>query len=396
MVWSFTAFLSALRISSCPFTSISHKGMMLKILHTADVQLVAPFGFLGSKGAQHRHQLLITFERTVRLAATGEYDLLLVAGDLFYSNSPSRETVNTVVSHLASLRIPVCILPGDGDCYDEKSIYRRTRFSDNVHVLTEQPTYHEFPNLELTVAGNPTMSRHGNTPPLRGITRSGGQRWFLAMAHGNLQLAGNAGRSERPIYAQDLSACNANYVALGEWHSFADYSQGGSGKAFYSGAPEPTAVTHKGAGHVARIIISEDGVDVRPIRVGSIEARIVKLNISGFTVADTVRKIETLSDPDLMLSVTLTGQRTIEQIIEPRAIEDTLGDAFYSIQVQDETTIALDGIDPTIYVHSQVLSRYVQMLTKEIEAAKTPRQRRIAEQALQLGFALLQGEKVFA
>lgn len=372
------------------------EGYMLRLIHTADVQLDAPFGFLGSKGAQHRHQLLTTFEKTVRLAAAGEYDLLLIAGDLFSSNSPSRETVNTVIGHLASLGIPVCILPGDGDCYDEKSIYRRTRFSDNVHIFTELPTYHEFPGLELTVAGSPTTSRHDNTPPLRRITRSGGQRWFVAMAHGNLQLAGNAGRSERPIYAQDISACNANYVALGEWHSFADYSQGGSGKAFYSGAPEPTAVTHKGAGHVARIIISEDGVDVRPIRVGSIEARIVKLDISGFTVAETVRKIESLSDPNLMLSVTLTGQRTIEQIIEPKAIETILGDAFYCFQVQDETALALDRIDPTNYAHSQVLSRYVQMLTKEVEAAETPRKRRIAEQALQLGFALLQGEKVFA
>ena len=263
---------------------------MLKILHTADVQLDAPFGFLGSKGAQHRHQLLTTFEKTVQLAATESYDLLLIAGDLFNSNSPSRETVKSVIGHLASLSIPVCILPGDSDCLNDNSIYRRTRFSDNVHILVETPTYHDFPDLDLTIAGRPITNYHDSTPPLRGISRNGGRRWFVAMAHGNLQLAGNAGRSERPIYAQDISACNANYVALGDWHSFADYSQDGSGKAFYSGAPEPIAVTHKGAGNVASISIAEDSVEVTPIRVGSTEARSVKLDVSGLTVAEVARK----------------------------------------------------------------------------------------------------------
>ena len=353
-------------------------------------------GFLGSKGAQHRHQLLITFEKTVRLAATESYDLLLIAGDLFNSNSPSRETVKSVIGHLASLTIPVCILPGDGDCYDEDSIYRRTKFSDNVHVLVEQPTYRDFPDLELTIAGRPITSHHDSAPPLRGITRNGSRRWFVAMAHGNLQIVGNAGRSERPIYAQDISACDANYVALGDWPIFADYSQSGNGRAFYSGAPEPTAVTHKGAGNVASITLSEDGVHVRPVRVGSTEARSVKLDVSGLTTTEIVRKIATLSNPNLMLSITLTGQRTIEQLVKPRVIEQTLGDAFYSIQVQDETTIALDRIDLAHYSHSQVLGQYVQMLIQIIETAETARERRIAEQALQIGFALLQGEEVFA
>ena len=369
---------------------------MLKILHTADVQLDAPFGFLGSKGAQHRHQLLITFEKTVRLADTERYDLLLVAGDLFNSNSPSRETVDTVVGHLASLSIPVCILPGDGDCYDEDSIYRRTRFSENVHVLVEQPTYREFPDLELTIAGRPITIHHDSTPPLRGIARNGRQRWFVAMAHGILQPAGAASGAERPIYAQDLSACDANYIALGDWHSFADYSQDGRGKVFYSGSPEPTALSHKGAGHVASITLSDDGVDVRPIRVGSTEARSVRLEVSGLTTTEMARKIESLSNPDLMLGVTLTGHKTIEQLIKPRVIEETLGDAFYALQVRDETTIVPDRIDPAHFEYSQVLGQYLQMLIQKIETAETPRERRIAEQALQIGFALLKGEEVFA
>ena len=61
---------------------------------------------------------------------------------------------------------------------------------------------------------------------------------------------------------------------------------------------------------------------------------------------------------------------------------------------QDETTIALEGIDPAHYSDSQILGQYILMLTQRIESAETVRERRIAEQALQLGFALLQGEEV--
>ena len=65
---------------------------MLKILHTSDVQLDAPFRFLGETGSRHRQQLRKTFRRIVGLAAEGGFDLLLIAGDLFNDNRPRQVT----------------------------------------------------------------------------------------------------------------------------------------------------------------------------------------------------------------------------------------------------------------------------------------------------------------
>jgi len=82
---------------------------MVKILHTSDVQLDAPFHFLGVKGQQHRQQLRETFRRIVDMVAEAEFDLLLITGDLFNDNRPHQDTIDFVVSQLSRLDTPVCI-----------------------------------------------------------------------------------------------------------------------------------------------------------------------------------------------------------------------------------------------------------------------------------------------
>jgi len=110
---------------------------MLKILHTSDVQLDAPFHFLGVKGQQHRQQLCETFRRIVDMVTEAKFDLLFITGDLFNDNRPHQDTVDFVALQLDRLDIPVCILPGNHDCYDDTSVYRKARFPDNVIVFTK-------------------------------------------------------------------------------------------------------------------------------------------------------------------------------------------------------------------------------------------------------------------
>ncbi|MEA3335483.1 MAG: hypothetical protein U9R25_06195 [Chloroflexota bacterium] len=63
---------------------------MIKLLRTSDVQLDAPFTFLGERGARHRQQLRQTFARIVELAREDGCHMLLIAGDLFNDNHPSQ------------------------------------------------------------------------------------------------------------------------------------------------------------------------------------------------------------------------------------------------------------------------------------------------------------------
>jgi len=365
---------------------------MLKLLHTADIQLDAPFTFLGTKGAPHRQQLRETFARIVQIAEESGYDMLLIAGDLFNNNHPSQSTVDFVRRQLGRLDIPVIILPGNHDSYDKRSVYRRESFPPNVHILTEQPTYLDCPDLDLTVAGRPLASSHDSKSPLLGVARQGERRWFVALAHGNMQI-GMVESSERPIQPDEIAATQADYVALGDWHSFADCSQGGV-TAYYAGAPEPTGVNQEGSGYVAGITLTETGVQVDQLRVGRTRAYSIELDVTGLTEGDVIARLRDKADPDLMLAVNLTGMKAIDHFLDVETIQQAAADGFYWLRVRDKAVTALDSIDPADYPETQVIGQYIHLLSERIESASTEHERHIAEEALQLGVALLQGKEV--
>jgi DNA repair exonuclease SbcCD nuclease subunit len=69
------------------------------------------------------------------------------------------------------------------------------------------------------------------------------------------------------IDATDIEKSGLDYIALGHWHSFQDFSQGATA-ACYAGSPEPIDMDQKGAGNVVMIALQEKGkVDFQPVRV---------------------------------------------------------------------------------------------------------------------------------
>lgn len=365
---------------------------MLKLLHTSDVQLDAPFGFLGPRGKEHRVVLREAFERVIDLAETESFDIVLVAGDLFDSNRPHVTTVEFVARQIARLDMPVCILPGNHDCYDERSIYRRAPFPDNALILTEQPTMLELPDLDLTVYGNPISSKQSRVSPLEGLEPTGRTRWHVALAHGNL-VRPDIVSPHRPIRPEEIAACGMDYVAMGDWHAFADYTQD-EVKAFYSGAPEPTAPGQHGSGYVACVELGESGVQVCPKRVGTVSTGEMTVNVDGLSSAEIVEAIVQRADPHLMLRVTLTGLKELGAFLDVDALEGELGSAFYYVACVDESHPQLEAIGASDYPEETVIGKFVRLMQERIEEATNVDDIRRAEQALQIGVALLQDKEV--
>ncbi len=366
---------------------------MLKILHTSDLQLGAPFQFLGENGRVYRQQLTKTFRNIADLARNGKYDILLVAGDLFNNNQPSARLVDEVTEILASAKTPICILPGNHDCYDNVSIYRTMNFPSNVHVLDGSPSYIDFPDLDLTVAGNAIRSRQGRTSSLKGIERKVKFRSFVVMAHGNLKIPGVVESEERPIERREIKECDADYVALGDWHAFRDCSQG-KVKAFYSGSPEPTAVDQSGAGFVASVSLSDRGADVQKVPVGSMQAERLELDVTGLSAKEVLAKIKSKANEKLMLDVTLQGLTSLASRLDPKELQEEASENFFWLRVNDASHIELGKLDPDDFPEAHAIGQYVHMMSDKISACRNEKERKIAEQALQLGVALLKGEQV--
>jgi DNA repair exonuclease SbcCD nuclease subunit len=367
--------------------------MTIRILHTADVHLDAPFHFLGHMGATHRHNIRETIGRILIMAAEGQYDLLLIAGDLFNDNHPSRDTQHFIASKLRELPLPVCILPGNHDPLERNSVYHKLELPPNVHLLKERPTHLDFPEIDLTVAGNPILSRNDNAPQLQNIARNGSARWFVAIAHGNMQVAGMFENGSRPIDPAAIAATNADYVALGDWHAFADYSQGRV-KAYYSGAPEPTTLSQEKTGKVASITLSDQGITVEPIQVGTVDARKFDLSITDLTEHDVVQAIRAQADANCMMSIRLCGVKSAARLLDLESIYEAVSGQFYWLIIDDRAMLSVSQLDPNEYPEDFVIGQYARLLAAHIEQATNERERRVAEQALQLGIALLNGHKV--
>lgn len=366
--------------------------MLKKILHTSDVQLDAPFRFLGHKGPQHRRQLRDTFRCVVDLAIDDGFDLLLIAGDLFDNNRPSQSTVDFVSAQLGRLGIPVCILPGNHDCYDDRSIYRKARFPENVTIFRGQPSIEELAELNITVYGNAHLARHSSLRPMQGLTPAGTSRWHVAMAHGN-KVRPDIPDPTRPITAEEIGDSGMDYVALGDWHIFSDQSQGDI-KAYYSGAPEPTGTDQKGAGYVTCVGLNEGGVQVQRKRVGSITCDQLSVEVTGKSTGEILETIKAQANPNLMITVTLVGLGKLGTVLDTEKLKQELAPHFYHLEISDQAHPELADVTPEAFPEELVAGKFVRLMQERIEQAGDDEQRRQAEQGLQVGLALLQGKKV--
>lgn len=364
----------------------------MKILHTSDIQLDAPFLFLGEGGKRHRQQIRDTFETVVKLADRERYDLLLIAGDLFDSNRPSQITVDLVSSLLRNLAIPVCVLPGNHDCYDTHSIYRKYTFPSNVVIFTEQRTEQMLPELDVTVHGKAIRRPESTESPLMDVHRTGKTRFEVAIAHGNL-VGGVVESPPRPIQPKEIEDCGMDYVALGDWHAFSDRSEGRV-RACYSGAPEPMAFDQEGCGFVASVALDVRGIDVKPVRVGKIAAKQVSIDVTGKTAQEVLEEILDRADPNLMLEVSLIGLQREGEVLSPEELGALLSPRFYALRFRDLSHPEVKAASEADYSHDLVIGRFADLMHKRIQSAEDEAKKHMAERALQVGIALLQGKEV--
>ena len=112
--------------------------MSVKIVHAADFHLDSAFGALSAEQArQRRRESRELLTRLCNYVNQNGVDLVLLAGDLFDSDTTYRETLEALSEALGAMQARVFIAPGNHDPLTPDGPYARTRWSDNVHIFTE-------------------------------------------------------------------------------------------------------------------------------------------------------------------------------------------------------------------------------------------------------------------
>jgi exonuclease SbcD len=370
---------------------------MITILHTADHQLGVKFVGFGEKGRQLRQAVKESLKATVDVALAESVHLVLIAGDLFDSNAVSRNLVDEAVAQLKRLApIPVCILPGTHDCYGPSSVYRRPEFRDipAIHIFTDDITSFCFPDLNLTVYGRANLSPTGTQSPLEGLDRNDETAYHVAMAHGEMAIEGKFAGDYYPMKEREIGASGMNYVALGHWHRYADFSQGRV-KAFYCGAPE--TLSFEGgddSGYVLLVSIDELATRVEKKRVGKYLWKTVDLEIEAFEGEQgLIQEIKKHADHNTLLRLRLSGLKPLTWDVGEERLADELEDLFFHFEViAGELTTSLEPIRAADFPESTVMGQFLRLMEKRLEAA-VPDEKPVLEEALRRGFALLSGRE---
>lgn len=372
----------------------------IRMLHTGDVHIGAPFEFLGEKGTEQRRTVRDTFQRITRLAAEGAYAVLLIAGDLFddaYA-APERD-VAFVAQCLAAVGAGcrVVILPGSHDFWAPGTVYERERGrfegAAAVSILTPESARVVFPDLSLAVHGIAPTSPHVSTNLIAGLAPERDMRWNVAVAHGSVVGASaDHDPAENPIALDELPA-GFDYVALGHWHSY-NIIKDRSPPVVYCGSPELIARDQTGAGSVASVTLAAAGASVERVPVGVRRVADVAVDCSGAaTTEELVQRIleRVPPDRDLVLGLTPAGVIDAGAVIDLALALEMMREHYFSVRFSGEPPARALSREEMLAVPAEtVAGSFVRLLLERIDRAEGEEAERLVE-ALQIGYQLFQG-----
>jgi len=356
---------------------------------------------MGSAAVKQRERQAAAFTRAIDEGLKAGVDAALICGDLFDSNAQPRRTVEAAVAELRRLTdqgVRVIIIPGTHDVYDKRSIYRAfdlasmaglPRASDLLTVLTPETPEILLKDLDLIVYGRVFATKRAPRSPLAGFDVRADDRaaWKVGMIHGSRQIPGRVESDEVIFTDAEVAASGLDYLALGHWHSFSSGRAGGTTWA-YAGAPEPVAVDQDGAGSVCLVQLADgaggsSSVRVERLRVGRTVFRAESVDAAEVgSQAALVERLRELSDPDLVLSVTVDGIAPDTFELDPDELERTLAGEFLHIRVRDRSATEL--ADAPDLPRDTVAGAFALEMKSRIAAAEAKGDAAAAEQARQI------------
>lgn len=368
--------------------------MTVRIMHAADLHLGRAFPELGDAAPARESDLFDTFEHICDEALEHEVAALLLAGDLFDTFAPSDEVVARVrgqFERLAHAGVQIFVIPGDADSVTyERSIWRREAF-DGVHVFLA-PTFEtrSFHVIDTTVHihgvafdesanPNPVSTLHTGTPGIH-----------IALLHATLDTPGTAVDAHQyfPVDRAELFAGGISYAALGHLHHRQQISDRTGACACYPGSPEGFEAGEEGTRYVALVEFDDGPPEVSFLQVNRRQISQATVDATDCGPDDVKEKLLDLAGDGVMVTVRLAG--TPSEMLDEHALSSTVADAFFWIELRDETTLSTSPFVESIAGENTIRGHFVKTLQRRIRGASDSEEQAALERALKLGLRSLQ------
>jgi DNA repair exonuclease SbcCD nuclease subunit len=351
---------------------------VIRFLHSGDWQLGMTRSVLGDEAqARFAEARIAVVRRLGELARAQRCDFVLVCGDVFESSQIERRTLARALEAIASIPVPVYLLPGNHDPLDAASVYRSAAFragAPGVRVLDDARPRAVAPGVEL--CGAPWLSRRPARNPALGALADLGPPGPLRIlaAHGGVDALTPDRRDASLLPLAPIEAAideqRIHYAALGDRHSRTRV--GASGRIWYAGAPEPTEFDERDPGEALVVDLDRAGVRVTAHRVGT--WRFVRLEPIALTgPADLDALADRLTDIDAKertaLRLELHGALDLRGGARLDALLERARDLFAGLDVRSEGLhIAAQSGDLSEIALAGFAARAVARLTEQARA----------------------------
>lgn len=231
--------------------------MAIKFLHTSDWQIGMKTDSVGRVAQLVREERLAAAARVIQTAKEHGASMLLITGDVFEDNAVDRLLVRKVGQILSSFNGRVFVIPGNHDPLMPGSVWEHNFWQEaqNVTVFTK-PEPFELDDCILFPC--PLKEKYSTKDPTAWIDAGDVSKPAIGLAHGNVEGLPTE-EPDYPIPRDAASRHGLDYLALGHWHSFSRYDDGGVCRMAYAGTHETTKFGERDSGTVVLVEIPERG-----------------------------------------------------------------------------------------------------------------------------------------
>jgi DNA repair exonuclease SbcCD nuclease subunit len=370
---------------------------MASFLHTADIHVGAKFKGLGDeKGNIRREDILQTLRKIVDLVIERDLDGLLIAGDLFDEravNAATVSTVATILSKLVSSGKWCVIVPGNHDPIGDDSPYNKASFSSDIIIVKDTEQFERIELPGLIVFASAFSEENRTVPKLQELSFETVENTPTIVAiHGSVEPANDLWSSNAegsqycPISVNDIENLDADYVALGHFHSYRQVTS--KPPALYPGSPESLGYDEIGQRYVAAVNVGSAGVQIEKIPVGEKTYVQIPQSIEEWDEVKITDILEKNSDRNKLLRWKIKGWAKEGNFIDIENILNAFNNQYFDLKVETELLLPEDL---TVGSDYSAISIFKRKMLDAIKECEDPVEKKRLTDAYMLGVSLFGG-----
>ncbi|MFV1601548.1 MULTISPECIES: metallophosphoesterase family protein [unclassified Phaeobacter] len=314
----------------------------LRLLHTSDLHLGKRFGQFDEEtraALQQARQGILP--RLAQTAAEQGAEHVLIAGDLFDTETPSARVIRQALAAMAAAEpVQWWIIPGNHDSGAAEPLWAEMarHAPENVHLLMQPTPVEIAPGATLL----PAPCQHRFAGQDRTIwmesaeTPEGHLR--IGLAHGAVLDFDRDQNGAETIATTRASSARLDYLALGDWHG--DFTLNAHSR--YPGTPERDRFKHPGRGSCLLVDLPGPGQppQLRQIEIGQYHWQELALDLApGQDITALIRAALPADPPDwpdCLIRLRARGWVTADQHMQLRRFVAEQAPAFCHLSLDEE------------------------------------------------------------